>query len=334
MPVTYAYISDVHAVASADAGPCSPASTYKGEPDVGYADGPGDNCYYQTTASYNAAFATFLKRLADDGITPQNTEFVFGADEGDHFSGANVGRAERRCTGTPLTTSYICNYAIGQVGEVEASIHGLLQYEDNDTTPFANEPQGDSVYVTGNQPTAVVRQLERDFGNITVNDPFDGKVEPAIKWMVDSTGEELMHFGNADPPGCRPSAPSRFRTSTSPTARATRRRASPGRRRPTRRPTARRIDNEYAWNHGYYAPEVNNTWLGLVGPGVKHLGIDGIGARRRPSSASDANAGTRPTRRSSIPGRGPTRQTCGRRSWRSPVSRTTTSRTAACSPRT
>ena len=200
VPITYAYISDVHAVASADAGPCSAASTYKGKPDVGYADGPGDNCYYQTTASYDKAFATFLRRLADDGITPQNTEFVFGADEGDHFSGANVGRAETpSCTGTPLTTNYICNYAAGQVGEVNASIHGLLQYEDNNTTPFANEPQGDSVYVTGNQPTPVVRQLERDFGTITVNDPFDGKTEPAIKWMVDSTGEELMHFGNADP---------------------------------------------------------------------------------------------------------------------------------------
>src|SRR5579862_8832714 len=40
VPVTYAYISDVHAVASVDTGPCSPASTYKGKPDVGYADGP------------------------------------------------------------------------------------------------------------------------------------------------------------------------------------------------------------------------------------------------------------------------------------------------------
>src|SRR5579862_8959684 len=200
VPVTYAYISDVHAVASVDKGPCSPASTFRGAPDVGWADGPGDNCYYQTTASYNSAFAAFLKRLADDGITPQNTEFVFGADEGDHFSGANVGRAETpSCTGTPLTTSYICNYAVGQVGEVNASIHGLLQNELNDTTPFASQPQGESVYVTGNQPAPVVRQLERDFGNVTVNDPYDGKTEPAVRWMVDSTGEELMHFGNADP---------------------------------------------------------------------------------------------------------------------------------------
>ena len=204
----------------------------------------------------------------------------------------SAGPRRRSCTGTPLTTSYICNYAVGQVGEVEASIHGLLQYEDNDTTPFANEPQGDAVYVTGNQPTPVVRQLERDFGNITVNDPFDGKVEPAIKWMVDSTGEELMHFGNADP--ARVPTFSAFPipdvyftdgTSDSPACKS-------GTTAATAPTDCTTIDSEYAWNHGYYAPEINNTWLGLVGPGVKNLGIDGSGPGDGPSSAYDANAGT------------------------------------------
>ena len=299
VPVTYAYISDVHAVASADTGPCSPASTYKGKPDVGYPDGPGDNCYYQTTASYNQAFATFLKRLADDGITPQNTLFVFGADEGDHFSGANLGRAEApSCTGTPLTTPstsstpYICSYASGQLGELSASVHGLLQYEENDTTPFANEPQGNSVYVEGNQPATVVRQLERDFGNITVNDPFDGQVEPAIKWMADPAVEELLHFGNADPARVPsftafpiPDVYFTDGTGDSPACKA-------GTTAATAPTTCTSINSQYAWNHGYYAPEINNTWLGLVGPGVKHLGVDGSDPGAGPSSAGDANSGT------------------------------------------
>ena len=290
VPITYAYISDVHAVASVDQGPCSPASTYKGKPDVGWADGPGDNCYYQTTASYDQAFSTFLKRLADDGITPKNTLFVFGADEGDHFSGANVGRAETpSCTGTPLTTGYICNYASGQVGEVQASVHGLLKYEDNDTTPFANEPQGDSVYVTGNQPQPVTRQLERDFGNITVNDPFDGTTEPAIKWMVDSTGEEALHFGNADPARVPtftafPIPDVYFSDGTSDSCASTTTAATA----PT---DCAKVNSQYAWNHGYYAPEINNTWIGLVGPGVKNAGIDGSSPGDGPSSANDANSG-------------------------------------------
>src|SRR5581483_3399998 len=288
------YISDVHAVSSADSGPCSPASTYKGKPDIGYADGPGDPCYYQTTASYNQAFTTFFKRLADDGLTSKNTLFVFGADEGDHFSGANVGRAETpTCTGTPLTTTYDCSYAVGQVGEVEASVHGLLQNEDNDTTPFASEPQGESVYVTGNQPTPVVRQLERDFGNITVNDPFDGTTEPATKWMVGSTGEELMHFSNADPARVPtfsvfpvPDVYFTDGTSDSPVCKSGTTAASA----PT---TCTTVSSEYAWNHGYYAPEINNTWIGLVGPGVKHLGVDGASAGQGPSSADDANTSTK-----------------------------------------
>jgi hypothetical protein len=292
VPVTYGYISDVHEVKSADAGPCSPASTYKGKPDVGYADGPGDNCYYQTTASYNRAFATFLKRLADDGITPQNTLFVFGADEGDHFSGANVGRAESpSCTGTPLTTSYICNYTSGQVGEVSASVHGLLQYEDNNTTPFVSEPQGDAVYATGNPSSATVRQLERDYGNITVNDPFDGQTETAVKWMADPEVENLLHFGNADaarvPTFTAFPKPDVYFTDGAGDSPA----CQTGTTAATAPTTCTSINNEYAWNHGYYAPEINNTWMAFVGPGVKHVGIDGSGPGDGPSSAYQANSG-------------------------------------------
>src|SRR5207249_2666380 len=30
----------------------------------------------------------------------------------------------------------------------------------------------------------------------------------------------------------------------------------------------------FAWNHGDIAPDINTTWLGLVGPGVRNLGVD------------------------------------------------------------
>ena len=171
-------------------------------------------------------------------------------------------------------------------------MHGLLQYEDNDTTPFASEPQGEAVYVTGNQPTPVVRQLERDFGTITVNDPFDGKVEPAVKWMADANVEDLLHYGNADPARVPtftafpiPDVYFTDGASDSPACKS-------GTTAATAPTNCTSINSEYAWNHGYYAPEINNTWLGLVGPGVKHLGIDGAGPGDGPSSANDANAGT------------------------------------------
>ena len=42
------------------------------------------------------------------------------------------------------------------------------------------------------------------------------------------------------------------------------------------------IDDGYAWDHGDYAAEINTNYIGFVGPGVKHLGLDGSGAERRP----------------------------------------------------
>jgi hypothetical protein len=290
IPVTYAYISDVHEVKGYDTATCSPGSYYKGSA-VGNADGPGDPCYYQTTAAYNAAFTSFFARLAADGITPANTLFIFGADEGDHFSGANANRAEQpSCTGTPLTTSYVCTYADNQVGEVDTDIHGLLKAEDNDTTPFTSQPQGEAVYVTGNQPTSTVRQLERDFSNVTVFDPFDNSTETAAKWMVDATGEELLHFGNADPSRVptftvfpKPDVYFTSGTSDSCSSGVTAANA------PTK---CAYVNNEYAWNHGYYAPEIDNTWLGLVGPGVKNLGLDGSGPGGGPNSDGNANSGS------------------------------------------
>ena len=61
---------------------------------------------------------------------------------------------------------------------MQVSIHGLLQNQLSNTTPFYNEPQGNSIFITGNpgpnDPST--RQLERDFANATANDVYDGGV--------------------------------------------------------------------------------------------------------------------------------------------------------------
>ena len=41
----------------------------------------------------------------------------------------------------------------------------------------------------------------------------------------------------------------------------------------------------FAWDHGDYAAEINTNWLGVVGPGVAHLGLDGTAADAGPNSA-------------------------------------------------
>src|SRR5439155_15628894 len=68
VPVTYAYISDVHGnehIPGLSACIGAPAAL-----------GSGSACYIAQAQYYNQAFATFFQRLADAGITPANTLFV------------------------------------------------------------------------------------------------------------------------------------------------------------------------------------------------------------------------------------------------------------------
>lgn len=293
VPVTYAYISDLHQQFSNQSNCGSPAGAL----------GPGDPCYEASAQQYNAAFATFFQRLADDGITAANTEFVFTADEGDHFAGANVGRAiTPTCTGTPGVaidtatggqTPYLCTYASGQLGEVASSIHSLLSFQTGDTAAFFSQPQGEALYVTGASNTpATVRQLQRDVANMTMVDPYVGpNPVPVSKWMVDPTGEQLLHFVNADPnrtPSFTvfPNPDVFFSKGTSDSCPA-------GTTAATAAANCNPLNGGFSWNHGYYAPEVDTTWLGLVGPGVKHRGLDGPAADDGPNSAGSAATSTR-----------------------------------------
>jgi len=291
VPVTYAYIADLHQK--------FPGQTNCGSPSG--ALGPGDPCYEQSAAAYNTAFATFFQRLADDGITPANTEFVFSADEGDHFAGANVGRAVTpTCTGTPGVaidtahggqTPYLCSYAAGQIGEVATDVHSLLSLQSDDNASFYSQPQGEALYVTGASNTSgTVRQLERDVSSLTMVDPYDGaKPEPVSKWMVDPTAEQLLHFVDADPnrtPSFTvwPNPDVFFTQGTSDSCAA-------GTTAATAPTGCNPLSDGFSWNHGYYAPEVDTTWLGLVGPGVAHKGLDGPSASQGPNSSGSAANG-------------------------------------------
>jgi hypothetical protein len=185
-----------------------PACTTAGA-KTGYGLGPGDPCYEYNAEQYNAAFEVFFQRLADDGITPANTLFVFAADEGDHFNGANVGRTiQPSCTGTPGVavdtaasgqTPYECSYAKGQIGEVDTDIHRLLAAQQGDSSStFYSEPQGEAVYVTGT--TTNTRQLEHEFASATVNDPFNGNSNtPITNFMADQREQSILHISTADP---------------------------------------------------------------------------------------------------------------------------------------
>jgi hypothetical protein len=284
IPVTYAYLADLHEFKDWNSN-CTTASAT----GFGKAFGPGDSCYVDNAKRYDQAFATFLARLASDGITPKNTLFVIGAEENDHFAGANVGRAS---TPTPAGCDGVnvpCNYANGQVGEVQANLPLLLQNETGVTTPFDLEPQGAALYVHG-QPAADdpnVRALERGLSTISANNPFSGvNGEKVINYQAGATEQRILHLQSADPLRTPTVTifpkPDYYFDSTFPKCGTT----------STPAASCVSVNPGFAWNHGYYSPDIDITWSALAGPGVKHIsgGIDGPAPASSPA-VSDPNGG-------------------------------------------
>ena len=245
VPVTFAYISDAH-----------------DNHALARASGPGEADYKQQLADYDAAFNAFFTRLAHDGITKENTLFVVTVDEGDHFAGG---------TGTPqpdgslayshTNCSVLTACPSNQIGEVNAKMSSLLPAtEPSYDIHFDDAP---TFYVNG-QPTRTdpsVRQLERDVGNATAIDPYQGGVAvPITVNLADTVEEQTLHMINSDPKRTPTFTlfgnPDFFFQTTTPTCGGN-----------------VCVNPGFAWNHGDIQNEIGNTWLGMVGPGVRRLGV-------------------------------------------------------------
>jgi hypothetical protein len=258
IPVTYGYISDLHEKKSDTRTGCT---TTANAATAGRPVGPGDSCYVSNAQHYDAAFQTFFTRLAADGITQANTLFVISSEENDQFAGANVGRAIQPtpagCNG--VTTP--CNYPSGTLGELQANIKGLLAGTASASTQFDTEPQGAAIYVHG-QPVAndpTVRQLERDTAAMTGNDPYSGvNGEHITKYQAGALEQRVLHLQTADPLRTPtytlfPKGDYFFSTSGPNVS----------------------IFSNFAYDHGYYSPNIDVTWVGFAGPGVANHHVDG-----------------------------------------------------------
>jgi hypothetical protein len=270
VPVVNGYIADIHGNEHIPG-----VTACNGAPS---ALGPGTPCYIAQAKYYNAAFGAFFDRLKADGITADNTTFILSSDEGDHVAGANVGRALQptpaNCDGVTVS----CTYPNGTFGELSGNITGLLATQKNNTTPFTLESDSaPEFYVTGN-PGAnepVVRKLEHDVAGLTANNPYTGGTQKIANYLAAPTEEAILHMVNADPartptfalfakPDYFLSPPS----SSSPPC-----------------PPCVAVNSGFAYNHGDYAAEINTNYLGLVGPGVRHRGLDGQSPATGPNSA-------------------------------------------------
>ena len=257
IPVTYGYISDMHERKAGTSGCTTATATATGRPI-----GPGDKCYDDNGKAYDAAFAKFFDRLAQDGINASNTLFVISAEENDQFDGANPGRA---LTPTPAGCNGVtvfCNYPAGTIGELQANIKGLLSTTASAGTTYDVEPQGASIYAHGqpglDDPT--LRQLERDTANMRGDNPYSGQTNQRIvKYQAGGVEERILHMQTADPlrkPSYTlfPVPDYFFATTGTPNV---------------------SVNSSFAYNHGYYSPNIDVTWSSFAGPGVAARGIDG-----------------------------------------------------------
>jgi hypothetical protein len=233
IPVTFAYISDAH------------------DDHVNFvAFGPGQAGYVAQLQAYDEAWGKFFARLAGDGITKDNTLFVVTADEGDHFAGGTPD-----CDGIHVA----CTYPAGAIGEIDTNLTDVLHLQDPGlaTTPFdIHFDMAPAFYVNPAGP-ATTREFERAAAQLRGPDAFSGETVRLTKYLADPVEMKLLHMVTGDPQR----TPSFvmfgnpdffFQTSGTPDFAL-----GPG----------------FAWNHGGVAPEINTTFLGLVGPGVDQEGV-------------------------------------------------------------
>jgi len=241
VPVTYAYIADAHAPHTGNGGPF----------------GPGEAGYVAQLKTYDDAFATFFGRLDKDGITAKNTLFVFTADEGDHFVGGPPSPAG--CDGVTVSCTY------SKIGELNVNVTGLLATQQKITTPFSvHADMAPNFYLNGN-PAADdpnTRAFERALAGLTAQNPLTNETDHLTKYLANPLQMQLLHMVTADPARTPTvtmfAQPDYFLVSGAPNC---------------DKPCVSENAN-FAWNHGGVSPDINVTWLGIVGPGVRPMGVN------------------------------------------------------------
>jgi hypothetical protein len=264
VPITFAYISDAHDFHGV-----------AGNTHVAF--GPGSQGYVDQLKAYDDAFGAFFSRLVSDGINKSNTMFVFTVDEGDHFAGSQPSNPS--CDGVTVACDWnSLQDGHPRVGELNANIDTLMAHQhpeipivdhlDQNGNPVYNfTVHGDDAptfYLSGNPDvtSARVRDFERATATLTAHNPYTGNTDTLMVAMADRPEMKILHMFTTGDPLRDPTFayfadPNYFLTdfpsSTCETC----------------------INPLFAWNHGDIQPEIANTWLGFVGPGIKTLGETG-----------------------------------------------------------
>jgi len=263
VPVVFSYISSGHDC-HVPKPTCNPSFR---------AFGPGEAQYVAQLQAYDKAFGQFFARLEADGIDSSNTLFVVSADEQDHFVGGPA--APSNCDGVNVPCTYTYSNGNSSIGEIEADLAQLYQQQFPALIPSASsatsgvsataifdyhydmapaisiDPYNPSI------PPTFTRQLERATAQLTAVNPITGNTDQLTRYLVDNAGLKALHMITGDP----------ARTPTFVMF------ADPDYYFQGQGPIIQQYAG-YAWNHGGVAREINTTWVGMVGPGVKNVGVD------------------------------------------------------------
>jgi hypothetical protein len=260
VPVVYGYINTPHRPTQAN------PYGYGFPSDPGDY-GPGEAHYVQALQQYDDSFNKFFTRLAKDGITPANTLFMIMAEEGDHVIAAEPTNAP--CDGVTKPCTY-GNTPGNEVGELALNFRGLLQAEMGITTSASvNSDSAPDIYLTSqpgpNDPT--LRAFEQASGTLTLTNPISGNTDIIAQQMANSVEFNLLHTQTFDPqrtPSFTIFAnPDYFVTGSTVCGTS----LTPATSCVTQQPG-------FAWNHGDVPPEITNTWMAMVGPGIDQTGVD------------------------------------------------------------
>ena len=266
VPVTYGYISDAHDLHA----PIASSDSYSSS-----ATGPGELGHEQQLKAYDYAFAAFFANLQAHGINKNNTMFVVTVDEGDHFAGG-VGipqSGQNWLLYNHTTCTNLAQCPTNQIGEITTNLsatgQGLLAGKGGEPGYDIHFDDAPTFYVNGqpDRTDPAVRKLERDVASLTSLDPYvrdaNGTVQSVqlAQFLADPVEEKTLHMINADPSRTPTFTmfgnPDFFFQLSNPCT-----------------GVGQCVSSAFAWNHGDAQQEIGNTWVGMVGPGIKSGGVD------------------------------------------------------------
>jgi hypothetical protein len=159
-----------------------------------------------------------------------------------------------------------CTYS--QIGEINANLAGLLATEQGITTPFkVHSDSAPTFYITGNparDDQTVTRAFERAVSKLTAVNPYTGNTDTLTELLADPVEMKLLHLITADPARTPTftmfADPNYFLFAGAPNC------TSP----------CVTVNPKFAWNHGDVSPDITTTWLAMVGPGARQVGVDSV----------------------------------------------------------